>query len=437
MRRTTLLSLLAGPILALAACSGDGPQTIDDGGILADSGQVTPDTGAAEDDAGTIGDDAGTTDAGPALDDAGVPDSGTGDAGQADAGGSDAGVTPGEPIVAPDDTWTWVPFPGSHCMNDTPTGIGVNLQPGATKVLIYMEGGNACFNQVSCATTANTNGYGESNFRSTANGLPNRPIFNRGAENIFNDYSYVYVPYCTGDVHAGTNMNGSVGNAAYTFMGFDNVRQYLERLVPTFSAATEVVLSGSSAGGFGAMLNFDQVQRAFGPSVRVTLVDDSGPPMSGDFIEPCLQAHFRSTWGFDDGVLAGCAGCLATPDGTFIEPYFDYLLNLYADRTFAVISSDGDSTIRTFWGFGVNDCARLDSFTPGTFSAAMYRAGLEGFRDEMADGYTNVGLFMKTNSTRHVWLTPDPLANVSQDGVNLSDWLLGATQGTITHVPGQ
>ena len=85
----------------------------------------------------------------------------------------------------------------------------------------------------------------------------------------------------------------------------------------------------------------------------------------------------------------------------------------------------------------MNDCARLDSFTPGTFSAAMYRAGLEGFRDEMADGYTNVGLFMKTNSTRHVWLTPDPLANVSQDGVNLSDWLLGATQGTITHVPGQ
>jgi len=48
------------------------------------------------------------------------------------------------------------------------------------------------------------------------------------------DWSYIYVPYCTGDVHGG-NATGSVPGVTGTqdFAGYTNVTQYLARIVPT------------------------------------------------------------------------------------------------------------------------------------------------------------------------------------------------------------
>lgn len=359
------------------------------------------------------------------------------DSGLADSGAADTGTVPTGPIVAPDETWTWVDFPEAKCINGSPTGIGVNLKAGSTKVMIFLMGGNACFNQASCFVTANLDGYGEAKFNQELAQVQGTFILDRSqAENLFKDYSFVYVPYCTGDVHAGSNPNGQVGGSAYTFTGYDNITAYLERLVPTFSGATDVVLAGVSAGGFGALLNFEHVQSAFGPNVRVTLVDDSGPPMGSNYIAPCLQSHFRDTWGYDNGVLAGCVQCAATTDRSFIEPFFDHLMGLYSDRNFAVISSDGDEVIRGFWGFGQNECRNINDIFPPAYPPATYRAGLEDFRDNVAMGLDNVGLYMKTASTRHVWLSSDP-RTITQDGVILSDWLQQAISDDVAwgHVP--
>ena len=35
--------------------------------------------------------------------------------------------TGGAGISAPDGEWTWIPFPGTRCMNGSETGLGVNL----------------------------------------------------------------------------------------------------------------------------------------------------------------------------------------------------------------------------------------------------------------------------------------------------------------------
>jgi hypothetical protein len=47
---------------------------------------------------------------------------------------------------------------------------------------------------------------------------------------------------------------------------------YLKRIVPTFPDPSRVILSGSSAGGYGALANWWQTQQAFG-DVRVDLID--------------------------------------------------------------------------------------------------------------------------------------------------------------------
>lgn len=424
----TFSSLWALPLaVGLAACGAT--ETIN----VSDSG-ARPDAAAA--DAGEV--DAGAADTGMMPVDAGQPPI---DAGEPPTDGGamdvDAGTVLTGPIVAPDETWTWVDFPEAKCINGSETGIGVNIKPGSTKVMIFMMGGNACFNQASCFATANLDGYNKTKFDQEVSQVTGTFVFDRSeAENLFKDYSFVFVPYCTGDVHAGSKPQGTVGGSAYTFTGYDNVGAYLERLVPTFSDATEVILSGSSAGGFGAMLNYKQVQSAFGPNVNVTLIDDSGPAMGSEYISPCLQQHFRDTWGYDDGVLADCVECAATTDGSFIEPYFDNLMALYPDRNFAVISSDGDQVIRGFWAFGQNDCRNINDIFPPAYPVAKYLAGLEDFRDNIALGLPNVGLYLKTGTTRHVWLNSDP-RTVTQDGVTLDTWLRQALgdDPTWDHVP--
>src|SRR5204863_337471 len=74
------------------------------------------------------------------------------------------------------------------------------------------------------------------------------------AENPFRDWNVIYVPYCTGDVHAGAAEHVDVpgGPTDQMFVGYRNIGAYLQRLVPTFSHADQVVLSGASAGMSGS-----------------------------------------------------------------------------------------------------------------------------------------------------------------------------------------
>src|SRR5438477_2668545 len=147
--------------------------------------------------------------------------------------------------------WQYVPIDGSQCMNGTPTGIGVNLGTSGDLV-IYMEGGGACFNDDTCKHAAHPNGWGPSDFGVNI-GPYNIGLFDRLDDaNPFHDATFVFVPYCTGDVHSGSKPDGMGGR---TFVGYFNVGHILDYLVPKSTAVTRVIVAGSSAGGFGALIN--------------------------------------------------------------------------------------------------------------------------------------------------------------------------------------
>jgi hypothetical protein len=303
MTRRLLLSLL---LLVGCGASSTSP---DSGGALRDAGV----------DAGLDGGpgvlDAGDPDAG--LVDAGLPDAGGLDAGTADAGDLDAGSSP---IEAPSDQWTWVDFPDSRCASGTPTGIGINPHPGATELVIYFEGGGSCRDATTCwgsdPTAANLAGYDAQTFAGAVQ--KNYPVLRRSLSgNPFAGMSFAYVPYCTGDLHAGTHvvsMNLPDGGVMPThFEGALDLDLFLARLVPTFPSVTRVWLLGTSAGGYGTFLSFDRVTHAFGAGVGVDIVDDSGPAISpknardGGIVPPAF-----SIWGIVPPT--GCAGCAGLSD---------------------------------------------------------------------------------------------------------------------------
>src|SRR5438270_13395269 len=85
----------------------------------------------------------GSSPAGPPAD-AGSPLGADGGASPSDAG------VPATPITAPAGTWTWVDFPDSSCDDGSPTGIGVNRSDAGTNLVVYLEGGGACWDSNTC-----------------------------------------------------------------------------------------------------------------------------------------------------------------------------------------------------------------------------------------------------------------------------------------------
>jgi hypothetical protein len=372
-------------------------------------------TGAGGDTGGTSTSAGGTTTVGGSASVGGAGGSGGAGTGGEGVGGFAFGM----PIDAPENEWTWVDFPDSRCMNDTPTGIGINKSSASDKVVIFLMGGNACFNQASCFITANKDGYGAQKFASE--GALNSALFSRTAENPLKDHSYVFVPYCSGDVHAGNNDGVMIGNTTYKFKGHVNIKHYLERLVPTFPNASQIVLTGVSAGGFGAAYSLDLVSRGF-EGKPVVLIDDSGPPMGSTFVAPCLQKRFIETWGIASTLPPACPSCVDA-DGSFIENYVNHVKTAYPTHRFGLVSSAEDQTIRQFWSFGENNCASIDGF-PGNYSGAKYTEGLEDIRDRMMAGNDNFALFMAPGS-KHVLLDGDPAA-LTVGGTSLLTWLTQA-----------
>lgn len=323
-----------------------------------------------------------------------------------------------DPIQPEPMTWRYFEIPGTKCIDGTPAGFSVNGNPASTKLFVYLEGGGACFNQ-----------YCESLFNRGPNEPTNGGIFDRdNAANPVRDWTWVYVPYCSGDVYAG-QADTMIGGKLRQFYGYSNMTAFLERWVPSLHA-DEVLLGGSSAGGFGAAVNFAQTQRAFG-DVPVRLIDDSGPPMSSDVFPPCLQALWRTVWGLDKTLIAECGADCSSDQ--FIAPAFDHVLRELPDTRGGLFSTTADQTIRAFagygWGGGYNVCQDV----PNAVTGAVYQEGLIDLRGRVMADSPGIGTYFVTGSS-HTILRSGNFYTTKLGDATVAQWLASTLAGSATHV---
>jgi hypothetical protein len=311
---------------------------------------------------------------------------------------------PTDPLTAPDETWTWFDVAGTQCANGSQTGVGVNLTSKSKKVLLFLMGGGACWNALTCTSgsAANLNGYVKGNFDADIHSLATAGLFDRtDAANPFKDYSFVFVPYCTGDVHAGNKVSTYGAAGTFHHVGYENVSADLLRIVPTFPGAESVVLAGSSAGGFGALWNFVQVQTAFG-SIHVDVVDDAGPPMRDPYMSTALQQQWTNAWGMDKTLPSDCSKCNPTDGYWNAVPY---LANKYPGHRVSLLSSLQDKTIRSFMNL----------------TADQMQAGLIDFETTVLPLAPDWRVFYVTGS-QHTFLG-NPLESTVTNGTTLADFL--------------
>jgi hypothetical protein len=377
-RLLTLASLLLVPT-SLAACS--------------DSVEAPGDSGSG---AGSTGSGATTTASGDTTGSGG--DAATSTTG----GGTGGGFVGGDPLDTPKEAWTWVPFDDALCANGSTTGIGVNLTDKSKNVVIYMQGGGACWDALTCylaQTAVNiSSGYDEGNFDSDVTNFLSSSLFDRGDEgNPVKDYSFVFVPYCTGDVHSGDNVADHAGKETH-HVGGANMTAYLERIVPTWKDADRVILSGSSAGGFGAGFNWWRIQKAFGDT-RVDLIDDCGPPLPAPFLKESLEQDWRSAWSLDAGLPPDCPECLED-----LDELFGYYRTHHTKNRAALLSYRKDQVISFF--FQISESEVSD--------------GLDALVDKHLSGADNFRYFFLAGNTHCTLQDPKSLES---GGVNLQHWL--------------
>ncbi|MBL9107139.1 MAG: hypothetical protein JNL82_39960 [Myxococcales bacterium] len=333
----------------------------------------------------------------------------------------------GDPLPdAPVGVWQWVDFPEASCRDGTPTGIGVR-RGESDNLVVFFEGGGACFNGFTCL--ANPDHFDLDDFIAWVDPAGSRGLFDRDhPANPVADWSVVYVPYCSGDVHAGDNHGVTIVDApgVQSFAGYTNVDAYLRRVVPTFGGAPEVLVTGVSAGGFGSGFNYHRLARVF--SGKVTLLDDSGPVMRDDYLAPCLQAQWREVWNFDGTLPEACADCFAA-DGGGIWHIIEFLAARHPEQRMGFISSERDATISIFYGFGLDECAGLGAIYPG----ARFTAGLHDLRDHILRPAGNAGSYF-IPGVEHTFIAGSRFYDTEVDGVRLTDWVADLLAGEVSHV---
>jgi hypothetical protein len=155
------------------------------------------------------------------------------------------------------------------------------------------------------------------------------------------------------------------------------MQKYVARLVPTFPNVSQVLLTGASAGGFGAGLNYGMVQDSFG-TIPVTVLDDSGPPFRVAYLPACEQKAWRDTWGFDNALPSDCAECFNT-DGSGLTDIVLYWHHKYRNAHVGLVSTTQDEVMRLFFAQGDNSCAsnNATALALNPYPATQYTGGLQ------------------------------------------------------------
>ncbi|WP_300674207.1 pectin acetylesterase-family hydrolase [Desulfoluna sp.] len=182
------------------------------------------------------------------------------------------------------------------CGNGSPYKFFVNPSLTSKNVLIYYEGGGACWDYPSCS--------GQSGIRGAANpnGIPDDYMEGFSVPAIMSpfifrahpwervatqDWTLIFVPYCTGDIFIGDNtaIYTSEDDTELTWHhnGFKNTQGILDWMTDGpfkkhFKTIPKLMVTGCSAGGAGAFLNYHFIRDKLKNNVdEAILLNDSGP----------------------------------------------------------------------------------------------------------------------------------------------------------------
>ena len=195
--------------------------------------------------------------------------------------------------------WTEIrPKGNTKCARGTPFAFFVKRGKSLDKVIVEFMGGGACWSKETCglqtaifsetaesarqmfrdlppsvAVDGKENKTGESEYL-----FPYRGFVEKGS--VFEDYTHIFVPYCTGDLHWGNNAIQYTKDLKIYHYGGVNANSAMEFLYNRFPAPPKsIFVTGCSAGAYGSMVWAAKIMKhyeAISSNTAVVQFGDSG-----------------------------------------------------------------------------------------------------------------------------------------------------------------
>ncbi|KAL5242347.1 hypothetical protein ACI65C_009757 [Semiaphis heraclei] len=152
--------------------------------------------------------------------------------------------------------------PDVTCNDGSPAGFYVRHSNYSKTWIVFLEEGWCCYDKPSCDERWSRAEYLMSSKEWPETRTGAGILSNNAAENPYWwQANHVFVPYCTSDIWTGRRAEPQHGSK-FTFMGSIVIKQVIRELLTIGLAnANALILSGSSAGGVGVMLNLDPIQK--------------------------------------------------------------------------------------------------------------------------------------------------------------------------------
>ncbi|MEH6592344.1 MAG: pectin acetylesterase-family hydrolase [Halioglobus sp.] len=179
------------------------------------------------------------------------------------------------------------------------------LNADSEDLVIFLQGGGACWSGLCAASTSAPGGIPQSGILD-----PNRD------DNPVKNWNVAYFPYCDGGLHGSdrdSDTDGS-GDADRFQRGLHNLSAGLDVTVANFPSPRRVVLMGASAGGLGTSLALPLVRKMY-PDVPIDVVNDSGVGI-GRPDQPAFRELLITDWNLGAFFPESCDNCLSD-DGHF------------------------------------------------------------------------------------------------------------------------
>jgi hypothetical protein len=267
------------------------------------------------------------------------------------------------------DTWTMITPPTTVYNEKTLDPVCSDGSPyvyfvkrgTVNKLLVYYYGGGACWDYLTCgplqfATYTKSTGP-QDNPANATTGFGN---FTDPA-NPFTDWNMVFLPYCTADVHWGdatvvyADTSTPPNTVTIQHKGFVNA-QVVEKWTREHFVNPDVVfVAGSSAGGYGALLNSLYLQQNVYQASTFRVLDDAG----NGVITPEFQTNDLGQWGIQATLPKWIPGFNKPLSKLSISGLAAAAANFYPRANFAQYTTAWDNVQTQFYNAMANSDADL------------------------------------------------------------------------------
>ena len=245
-------------------------------------------------------------------------------------------------------------------------------------------------------------------------------------ENPFRDWTFLVLPYATGDFHSGTGeyhyLKNNVEQTVY-HTGYDNYSSFIEKARQYVGEPDTLLVTGFSAGGFATSLLADDVIGRFPSATNVTVCVDSSLLLYDGWHETAADL-WKSPKEISDRLTGN-------------NIVLDSLTALYQKRGDSVKilfdCSYRDDTLQQYQSF-----IRTGKMEKNKENGDIFQKDLTQMVDDLQNNIPGIGIYIwnynqdsGTGNTQHTIISSN-LFDKLEDDISVAEWIIAAVDGDVS-----